>query len=151
MSASTACGRCAIRATKSALRRVPAPSRACSARNGSGRNCTTRSIRGHYIRRPCAKRPNDPAQFRPRLKVVANPPELGAKPRLGYTASLLDRMAQRRDDELAIKKLCEHARAGVYVIGGEFIMLKGTGAQAGDQTSEICDPLFSPAEANALG
>ena len=86
---------------------------------------------------------------------MANPPELGPKPRLGYTASLLDRMAQRRDDELAIKKLCEHARAGVYVIGGEFIVLKGAGAQAGDQAgdqaSEMCDPLFSPAEADALG
>jgi len=75
---------------------------------------------------------------------VANPPELGAKLRLGYTASLLDRMAQRRDDALAIKKLCEHARAGVYVIGGELVVLKGTG-----EAGEMCNPLFSPTEASA--
>jgi NAD+ diphosphatase len=74
---------------------------------------------------------------------VANPPELGPQPRLGYTASLLDRMAQRRDDEAAIKKLSEHERAGVHVIGGELIVLKNAG--------EMCDPLFSPAEARALG
>jgi NAD+ diphosphatase len=78
---------------------------------------------------------------------VANPPELSPKPRLGYTASLLDRMAQRRDDAAALKKLSEHPRAGVYVIGGELIVLKN----AGDQSGETCDPLFSPAEAHALG
>ena len=82
---------------------------------------------------------------------MANSPELGPKPRLGYTASLLDRMAQRRDDELAIKKLSEHARAGVYVTGGELIVLKSAGAQAGDQAGQTYDPLFSAAEANALG
>ena len=59
---------------------------------------------------------------------MANPPELGLQPRLGYTASLLDRMAQRRDDEAAIKKLSEHERAGVYVIGGELIVLLLRGA-----------------------
>ncbi|HZC56772.1 MAG TPA: NAD(+) diphosphatase [Xanthobacteraceae bacterium] len=75
------------------------------------------------------------------------PSELGQKPRLGYTASLIDRMAQRRGDAGAMKELSEHARAGVYLIGGEIIVLKSSGDQAG----ETCDPLFSPAEARALG
>jgi NAD+ diphosphatase len=78
---------------------------------------------------------------------VTHFPELGPKSRLGYTGSLLDRMAQRRDDEAAIKKLSEHPQAGVYVTGGELIVLKS----AGDPAAEICDPLFSPAQAHALG
>jgi NAD+ diphosphatase len=78
---------------------------------------------------------------------VPAPSELGQKPRLGYTASLIDRMAQRRGDAGAMKELSEHARAGVYLIGGEIIVLKSSGDQAG----ETCDPLFSPAEARALG
>ena len=44
------------RATNSARRRHAAPSRACLARNGSGRNYTTRSIRDH-----CTKRPSNAA------------------------------------------------------------------------------------------
>jgi len=80
---------------------------------------------------------------------VANYPELGPKPRLGYTSSLLDRMAQRRDDTAAIDKLREHPKAGVYVVGGELIVLKSTGGQS--DGAEICNPLFSAAEAHALG
>jgi NAD+ diphosphatase len=78
---------------------------------------------------------------------VPAPPELGHKPRLGYTASLIDRVAQRRDDEAAIKKLSEHDRAGVHVIGGELIVLKNSA----DQSGETCSALFSPAEARAFG
>jgi NAD+ diphosphatase len=78
---------------------------------------------------------------------VPAPPELGQKPRLGYTASLIDRVAQRRDDEAAIKKLSEHDRAGVHVIGGELIVLKNSA----DQSGETCSALFSPAEARAFG
>jgi NAD+ diphosphatase len=102
----------------------------------------TRSTRGR-----CAKRLNDPAYSRSRLIIVAAPPELGQKPRLGYTASLIDRMAQRRDDEAAIKELSEHARTGVHVIGGELVVLKSSG----DPSGETCDALFAPAEARALG
>ncbi len=76
---------------------------------------------------------------------MANYPELGPKPRLGYTSSLLDRMAQRREDA-AIERLREHPQAGVYVMGGELIVLKGAG-----QSGEIYNPLFSPAEAHVLG
>jgi NAD+ diphosphatase len=78
---------------------------------------------------------------------VANYPELGPNPRLGYTSSLLDRMAPRRDDAAAIKELYAHPQAGVHVIGGELIVLKS----AGDPAGEIHNALFSPAEAHALG
>ena len=70
-------------------------------------------------------------------------PDLGPKPQLGYTASPIDRVAELRGDDAALKKFSAHARAGVYVIGGELVVLKSS-------TSE-CDPLFSPAEARALG
>jgi NAD+ diphosphatase len=70
-------------------------------------------------------------------------PDLGPPPRLGYIASPLDRVAQLRGDEAVEKKLREDVRAGVYVVGGELVVLKSTG--------ENCDPLFSSAEAGALG
>ncbi len=76
---------------------------------------------------------------------MTNYPELGPKPRLGYTSSLLDRMGQRREDA-AIERLREHPQAGVYVMGGELIVLKGAA-----QSGEIYNALFSPAEAHALG
>jgi NAD+ diphosphatase len=82
---------------------------------------------------------------------VANFPELGPKPRLGYTASLLDRMAQRRDDAAAMQKLPEHPQAGVYIVGGELIVLKNTVDRAGDKSGEIHNALFTAAEAQALG
>ncbi len=66
------------RATRSARRQAAPPSRACSARNGSGRSFTTRSIRGR-----CAKRLSD----RPIARIVPARPELGPRPHLGYTAS----------------------------------------------------------------
>jgi NAD+ diphosphatase len=73
-------------------------------------------------------------------------PDLGPSPRLGYTASRLDRAAPHRDDEAAIKHLAEDARARTYVVGGEFVVLK-----AGERPDAVCDPLFSPVEARALG
>jgi NAD+ diphosphatase len=48
-----------------------------------------------------------------------------------------------RNDAAALKKFSEHAWAGVYVVGGELIVLKTIG--------EDCDPLFAPGEAGALG
>jgi NAD+ diphosphatase len=74
---------------------------------------------------------------------VPTRPDLGPPPRLGYIASPLDRVAQLRGDEAAEKKLREDVRAGVYVVGGELVVLKSTG--------ENCDPLFSSAEAGTLG
>jgi NAD+ diphosphatase len=97
----------------------------------------TPSIRGRY-----AKRPSD-AAFRALLLIVPARSDLGPQPPLGYSASLIDRAAGLRGDDAALKKLCSHERAGVYVVGGELVVLKTTG--------EACDPLFSPGEASGLG
>jgi NAD+ diphosphatase len=78
---------------------------------------------------------------------VANPPELGPKSRLGYTGSLLDRMAQRRDDEAAFKRFGADERTRVYLVGGELVVLKSNG----HETDATCDPLFSIDEAAAFG
>jgi NAD+ diphosphatase len=75
--------------------------------------------------------------------IVPHRPDLGPPPRLGYAASPIDRAAALRNDDAALKKFSEHERAGVYVIGGELVVLKGTGEES--------DPLFSSAEARALG
>jgi NAD+ diphosphatase len=74
---------------------------------------------------------------------VTASPELGPHPRLGYTASAIDRAAALRTDEAALAKLLQHERAGAYVVGGELVVMK--------QRGETIDPLFSPAEAGALG
>jgi NAD+ diphosphatase len=68
---------------------------------------------------------------------------LGPQPALGYTASQLDRAAGIRGDDAALKRCCEHAQAGTYVIGGELVVLKSN--------NELCEPLFSQIEARALG
>jgi len=78
--------------------------------------------------------------------MTANVParfDLGAKPRLGYVASPLDRAAALRGDDAAMRAFDADPRAGGYVIGGELIVLKRDG--------ERCDPLFAPHEARALG
>ena len=77
----------------------------------------------------------------PRLDLGS--PHLGPSPALGYTASRLDRAVASRGDDAALKRYCEHAQAGSYIIGGELVVLK-----VGDQ---LCDPLFSPREARVLG
>ena len=70
-------------------------------------------------------------------------PELGQRPHLGYTASAIDRAADRRGDDAALAKFLQHDRAGGYVVGGELVVMK--------QRGDVIDPLFSPAEAAALG
>ena len=70
-------------------------------------------------------------------------PDLGPPPRLGYVASRIDRVAALRGDAAALKKFSGDTRAGVYVIGGEMIVLKAS--------SPACDPLFAPSGARALG
>ncbi len=74
---------------------------------------------------------------------VSSRPDLGPPPQLGYIESRLDRAAGLRGDGVALEKLRRHARAGVYVVGGELVVLKAT--------SPRCDPLFAPADARALG
>jgi len=74
---------------------------------------------------------------------VAPRPDLGPHPRLGYTASAIDRAAAVRHDDTALMKYWEQRNAGCYVIGGELVVLKDLG--------EDSDPLFAPEAACALG
>jgi NAD+ diphosphatase len=64
-------------------------------------------------------------------------------PRQAYSGSLLDRAAHFRSDERKLAVLREDARAGIYVVGGENVVLKAC--------DEALDPLFSTAEARELG
>jgi NAD+ diphosphatase len=66
-------------------------------------------------------------------------PDLGPKPHLGYTASLIDRAAERRLDGAA---LAADRRAGAYVAGGEMIVTR--------KREHGGDPLFALAVARAL-
>jgi NAD+ diphosphatase len=70
-------------------------------------------------------------------------PELGPKPHLGYTESLIERVAEHRGDAGWLSAQSADARTRGYVIGGEMILLKkGSG--------DLHDPLFTPAEAQSL-
>jgi NAD+ diphosphatase len=69
-------------------------------------------------------------------------PDFGPKPRLGYTQSLIARAAERRNDAAALAALECDAGAGVYLIGGEMIVLK--------KRETVHEPLFTLAEARAL-
>ena len=69
-------------------------------------------------------------------------PQLGPRPHLGYTASLIERVAERRLDAAWLAGRLTDARTLAYVIGGELIVLK-----KGDG---IHDPTFTPEEAQAL-
>jgi NAD+ diphosphatase len=70
-------------------------------------------------------------------------PDLGPKPRLGYTDSRLERAAELRTDTAALAALAGGARAGAYVIGGDLIVMK--------RGAPLNDPLFTMREAQALG
>jgi NAD+ diphosphatase len=69
-------------------------------------------------------------------------PDLGPKPRLGYTASTLARVAERRNDAAFLAARAADARAGTYAIGGELVVMQ--------KTADGLDPLFSIAEARTL-
>src|SRR5437868_14633761 len=69
-------------------------------------------------------------------------PDLGPKPRLGYTASTLARVAERRSDEPFLTACAADARGGTYTIGGELVVMR--------KTANGLDPLFSIAEARSL-
>ena len=67
--------------------------------------------------------------------------DLGPKPHLGYTESRLARVAERRRDAIAAAAMSADANTGVYVMGGEMIVLKqGT----------PCEALFTFEEARVL-
>jgi NAD+ diphosphatase len=70
-------------------------------------------------------------------------PDLGPKPRLGYTQSRIERAAERRSDEAGIAALMAQPKAGAYVIGGDLIVMK--------KGAPLNDPLFTMSEARALG
>jgi NAD+ diphosphatase len=69
-------------------------------------------------------------------------PDLGPKPLLGYTASVLARAAEQRNNETFLKDCLTDKRCGVYAIGGELVVLR--------KTANGADPQFSPGEARAL-
>jgi NAD+ diphosphatase len=69
-------------------------------------------------------------------------PKLGPKPRLGYTASRIDRAAVKRSDAHALAALEHETHARAYAIGGEMVALHKTAAGL--------DPLFAPAAARRL-
>jgi NAD+ diphosphatase len=70
-------------------------------------------------------------------------PDLGPKPRLGYTASLIERATERRADAAALAALENDPRARAYVVGGEMVVL--------NKAAEVHDPLFTLAQARGLG
>jgi NAD+ diphosphatase len=70
-------------------------------------------------------------------------PDLGPKPRLGYTGSRIERAAELRTDAVALATLAGDARAGAYVIGGDLIVM--------EKGSPLNQPLFTIDEARALG
>src|SRR5947207_5909638 len=74
--------------------------------------------------------------------VMSPRPNLGPKPHLGYTQSLIDRAAERRLDGTWLGACLKDARTQTYVIGGEMIVLK--------KRDSLHDPAFTPDEARAL-
>ena len=50
--------------------------------------------------------------------------DLGPKPLLGYTASILARVAERRSDAAFLAACAADARAGTFAIGGELVVMK---------------------------
>jgi NAD+ diphosphatase len=70
-------------------------------------------------------------------------PDLGPKPQLGYTASLIERAAERRADAAAMAGLEADANARAYVVGGEMIVLS--------KGAEVHDPMFTLGQARSLG
>ncbi|MFL6831319.1 MAG: NAD(+) diphosphatase [Xanthobacteraceae bacterium] len=70
-------------------------------------------------------------------------PDLGPKPRLGYAASSIERASERRADAAALAALENDCDTRAYLLAGELVILK--------KTAGIPDPLFTLAEARALG
>jgi NAD+ diphosphatase len=73
---------------------------------------------------------------------VPQRPDLGPRPHLGYTDSLLERAAERRNDEAWLQSAATDSRTAVYVIGGELVVLKKHGSGL--------DPTFTMEEARTL-
>jgi NAD+ diphosphatase len=69
-------------------------------------------------------------------------PDLGPKPRLGYTQSRIERAAEKRTDETALAAYAADPGAGAYVIGIEMIVTK--------KGAPLNVPLFTLAQARAM-
>ena len=67
---------------------------------------------------------------------------LGPRPHLGYSASRVDRAAEKRTDANAMRAFESDSRARAYVIGGELIVLRKSEGQP--------DPLFTYAAARGF-
>jgi len=74
---------------------------------------------------------------------VSNQPDLSSSPRLAYSGSRIERAADYRGDEAKLAALADNDHAGFYVVGGDLVVLKPHG--------DGFDPLFSAAEARAIG
>jgi len=68
--------------------------------------------------------------------------DLGKKPHLGYTDSVVDRAAHLRHDPAALEALASDPRARTFVVGGEFVVLR--------KGAPLNDPAFALAFAGAL-
>jgi NAD+ diphosphatase len=66
-------------------------------------------------------------------------PDLGPKPRLGYTDSRIMRAAELRPDAAKTAALAAAPNAGAYVIGGDLIVMK--------KGADLHDPLFTIGQA----
>jgi NAD+ diphosphatase len=73
---------------------------------------------------------------------VSPRPDLGPKPHLGYTQSLIERAAERRIDDAWLAARKADTSSAAYAIGGELIVLKKGG--------DVHDPLFTMSEARTL-
>ena len=74
---------------------------------------------------------------------MSSRPNLGPKPRLGYSESRIERAAELRSDASAIAALARDPAAGAYVIGGDWVVMK--------KGSPLSEPLFTLGEAQVLG
>src|SRR5262249_4149961 len=84
-----------------------------------------------------------PASVARRSRSMSPRPDLGPKPRLGHVASAIERAAERRADAAALAALESDPHARAYVVAGELVVLK--------KATALADPLFTLAEARALG
>jgi NAD+ diphosphatase len=73
---------------------------------------------------------------------MSSRPNLGPKPRLGYSDSRIERAAELRADPAAIAALAHDPHAGAYVIGGEWIVMR--------KGSPFHEPLFKLNDAQAI-
>ncbi len=77
-------------------------------------------------------------------------PDLGVSPHLGYTASALDRAADRRQDAAAVAALEADPCARIHLLGGELVVLRKSATTSATASAATDDPAFTFAEAATL-